>query len=456
MSIIFDKLNSHIFFDKNPLFATITSMNNKHTRFWWALYDFGNSIAIIVFYVFFPIWFVKVKGGADTLYNWAFILSSILFLIFAPYLGSLADRKRTYLKGLFWATIATGICYLGVSIATIIPGAPIWLCFSLFTLAFFLYQLTFVYYTPLLKYLSDSTDGENKKQQLETNSGIGQSANYIGQVVGLLLALPIIKGVVSVFGNTSISAPFLPLTAIFLIISLFAFYKIKKTLGPVIERSLIGQTTENLEEEYSSSYVVMIRNIKGLFSIKGVTIFFITYLLMSDAVLTFAGNYSLYLTTLFPETSSSQITYITLGILTMSAIGAYIFGKITHRIGSYKALLVILMGWLIMFLVLILAQSFIVHLIGFLIAGFFLGPVWVVTRVILIEKVPESKLGIASSIYTLAERFSTFVGPLFWSASLSLFAHTGATRYKYAIGSLFIVVIIAFILWVKAKPKTSI
>lgn len=442
--MFFDNLNLREFFDKRSMATDNMPMANKHARFWWALYDFGNSLAIIVFYVFFPLWFVKVKGGTDQMYNWAFILSSVLFLIFAPYLGNLADKNRSYLKGLFWSTSATGLCYIAVSIATLIPQSPTWLCFILFTVAFFLYQLTFVYYTPLLKYLST---GENKKQSLETNSGIGQSANYLGQVVGLVIALPFIKGAVSVFGNTSVSAPFLPLTCLFLIIALWSLYKINTSLKDVVSLSA------SVETEQSQAPQTMFKEVKNLFMIGGVGIFFITYFLISDAVLTLSGNYSLYLTNLFPSTTSSHITYITVGILTMSALGAYICGKVSHKVGSYRTLMTILGSWVAILIGLIFAQGFGAHLTLFLLAGFFLGPVWVVSRVILIERVPVSKLGIASSVYTLAERFSTFIGPLFWSASLSIFATTGQTKYKYAVGSLLIVVLIAVLLWRKEKQR---
>lgn len=411
---------------------------------WWSLYDFANSTALIVFYVFFPIWFVKIKGASDTTYNWAFVLSSLFFLLTAPYLGSRADRKKSYLPDLILSTIFTCGTYIATALITLSSSTPLWVSFALFTLSFYFYQITFIYYTPLLKYLrnKDIDADTSLKTSIHHTSGYGQAANYFGQVFGLLIAFPFVSGIVRIGAIDSVATPYLPATILFMLLTGIALYKLWPLHNTILKETDSHQQPHTFKEVFS--------NIKSLFVIPGMMLFFTTYFLLSDSVLTLSTNYSLYLTSLF-NTTATAITIITIGILTSSAIGALVFGKISHIYGSYKALSLIIAGWICTLIIVLLANNFALSILGFLLAGFFLGPVWTISRIILIERTPEMQLGVASSIYTLAERLSTFIGPLIWAASLTAFEHLGTLKYKVGIFNLLLLVIVAGISWINYK-----
>src|SRR3989344_4083538 len=89
---------------------------NKKNIFLWTLYDFANSIVVIVFFLYFSQWLVIDKGVPDFWYNAIFAVGSLLLLLTAPILGSIADktgRQQNYFNKI---TILSFLCFLVVSL----------------------------------------------------------------------------------------------------------------------------------------------------------------------------------------------------------------------------------------------------------------------------------------------------------------------------------------------------
>ena len=66
----------------------------KKDIFFWALYDFANSIAYVGFIFYFGLWLVSDMGASDTWLSGAVALSTVLLLFTLPVLGHLSDRIR--------------------------------------------------------------------------------------------------------------------------------------------------------------------------------------------------------------------------------------------------------------------------------------------------------------------------------------------------------------------------
>src|SRR3989339_498618 len=90
---------------------------NRKNIFIWTLYDFANSIFMIVFFLYFAQWLVVEKGVADFWYNAIFAVGSVLLLVTAPILGSIADKTGGQHRCLNVITILT---ILSVSVVTAI------------------------------------------------------------------------------------------------------------------------------------------------------------------------------------------------------------------------------------------------------------------------------------------------------------------------------------------------
>ena len=126
---------------------------NKKNIFVWSLYDFANSFVFITFLLYFSKWMVVNRGLSDWWYNATFILGSIGLVFLAPYFGSRADTHNNGRKYLIWSTLGCFVFY-SLAIISAISGMSIFLSALAFGLGNFFYQLSFIFYNPLLNNIS--------------------------------------------------------------------------------------------------------------------------------------------------------------------------------------------------------------------------------------------------------------------------------------------------------------
>jgi MFS-type transporter involved in bile tolerance (Atg22 family) len=93
---------------------------------------------------------------------------------------------------------------------------------SAFILGQYFYQLSFVFYNPLIKDIAD-------EKHYARAFGIGQFSNSLGQIVGLLVTLPLIA--------TSRLAPLLPAVVLFFVLSLPMMIRFKESKNQKQESS---------------------------------------------------------------------------------------------------------------------------------------------------------------------------------------------------------------------------
>src|SRR3989344_1878968 len=196
---------------------------NKKNIFLWTLYDFANSIVVIVFFLYFSQWLVIDKGVPDFWYNAIFAVGSLLLLLTAPILGSIADktgRQQNYFNKI---TILSFLCFLVVSLIALFLSQQVFLAILFFLLANYLYQFSFVFYNAFLHHIAPP-------EKWGRISGLGIGANYLGQIAGLLITLPLAGGAVYLIGEAGRAQAFLPATILFFVLALpmLLFFKLPK------------------------------------------------------------------------------------------------------------------------------------------------------------------------------------------------------------------------------------
>src|SRR3989344_5002730 len=157
-------------------------MDSRKNVFLWVLYDFANSIVSIVFFLYFSQWIVIDQGVADIWFNLTFTVSALLLLCTVPITGVLLDKYWRRISGLRWATLCTVLFY-GLCSLLAVAGMSV-LALIAFTLGLYFYLLSFTFYTPLLNDISLPSERGRV-------SGYGIAANYLGQITGMMLVLPI-------------------------------------------------------------------------------------------------------------------------------------------------------------------------------------------------------------------------------------------------------------------------
>lgn len=387
---------------------------NKRNLFYWSLYDFANSFVLINFLLYFSQWLVVDGGLSDFWYNAIFAISSILLLVSSPTLAAFTDKhggRKYFLK---FATFGT---LIGYSVATTLAylDQSIFLIALFFLIGQYFYQLSFSFHNPLIE---DVADMPHRARA----SGIGQFANSLGQVVGLVLAIPFSKNRLD---------PLFPSIIVFFVLSLpmLLYFKEQK----VKQIALTFNEFKNGSKDFYKKLTVF-------FSISIAIPVLTAFFFFNDALITVSNNYSIYLERVFgiPDGTKNIILII---VLLMSAFGGIIWGKIADRIGTLKSLKYILVSWIILLPILGIVKSMVPLVICSALLGFFMGGIWTVTRAYLSQTLKKEELGYGFSFYTIFERFATFVGPLTWGSIITL---SGASVASYRTAVIFMTVYIIF------------
>ncbi len=408
---------------------------NRKNIFLWALYDFSNSIVAVVFFLYFSQWLVVDMGVSDTWYNMLFIFATILLIFTAPIVSILADKSGKSFQFLRISTVIVWVLFILLSLVTILSPERVVLSMILFVVGNFAYQSAFNFYNPLLNEIATPS-----KRGIV--SGIGNASNWIGQIVGLLIALPFANGSIYFFGEPGRAQVFLPVSIIFILLSLPMLIAFKKKPGlHNAELSL-----SHIKKEYRNVF----KEAKMLFLIPGVSMFMLAFFFFNDAILTASNNFPIVLERVFSSPDSEKTLLMVL-ILITSAIGSIICGYLGDRYGLKRVLIWILAGWIVIFPLISLSQTISLLTILVTIMGLLFGGVWAVSRALLSRLIPAHKLNYGFSFYTISERFASFLGPLVWSGILAFTPTENNLNYRIAMVSMTVFIIIGIILMRKVE-----
>ncbi len=385
-------------------------MQTKKNIFLWVLYDFANSLVAIVFFLYFAQWLVIDRGVSDFYFNLTFTISALLLLFSVPLTGTYLDKYFRRITGLRYTTIFTAIFYSACALSAIYNKEIYALIF--FTLGLYIYLLSFTFYTPLLNDIS-------KPEKRGMISGLGITANYLGQFVGLLIALPFSVGKLSIFGSIARAETLLPSVIAFFVLSLpmlIFFKEPKKESNKLIFKHGIKE---------------MLAETKFLFSLPSVGFFLLSYFLFNDAILTASNNFPIFLEQVWGVSDTTK-TYILLGILITSAIGGSLSGYIADKLGHKRTLMFLLFGWIVILPFIGFITNFTLFVVSTTIMGLWFGSNWAVSRSVMSCIAPEGKHNLAFAYFGLAERASSFIGPIVWGLVVSNLISIGSYRYRIA------------------------
>lgn len=404
-------------------------MQTKRNVWLWALYDFANSLVMIVFFLYFAQWLVIDMGVSDFRFNLTFTISALLLLITVPVTGTLLDKSWRRITGLRITSVLTALFYGLCAWMALINNNSMALIF--FTLGLYFYLLSFTFYTPLL---NDIASPEKRGRV----SGFGIAANYLGQITGLVIALPFATGSVNWFGGLPRAETLIPgiLGFIILALPMLLFFK-----EPKQKKSRIS-VKQAIKET--------IIDTKFLLSFSSVGVFLLSYFLFNDAILTAVNNFPIFLEQVW-HVSDTTKTYLLLAIMVTSAIGGILSGYIADKFGHKRTLMFILAVWMIIFPFLGLVRNWIFFISICILLGLWFGANWTVSRSVMSYLSPKGRHNLAFSYFGLAERASSFIGPLVWGGIVTGMSAAGPIRYRIAMVSL--AGFIIFGLWALSKVK---
>jgi len=387
------------------------AMKSNRNIFLWILYDFANSIVLIVFFFYFAQWVVVERNISDLIYNLTFPVSTLFLLLTVPITGFLLDKYWRRITGLRYTTFLTSAFFALCAMAAIYDLEVFSLV--LFTIGIYFYLLTFTFYTPLLNDIATP-------ETIGKISGFGIAANYLGQITGLLISLPFSTGAISLFGSSPRVETLLPAVVLFTVLTLPMTFFFREPLRPHVRIRFKDEVRE------------LLLSTQNLFRYSGVALFILTYFLLNNAILTASNNFPIFLEQVWGVSDTIK-TYILLGILVTSGIGGWLSGLVADKYGHKRTLMVISIGWVVILPLVGFMTNFTLFVITTTAMGFWFGANWAVSRSVMSYLSPEGGHNLAFGYFGLIERASSFVGPIIWGSVVATFIHTGPFRYRLAI-----------------------
>jgi UMF1 family MFS transporter len=404
--------------------------NAKLARFSWALYDFANTIfSMNIVSTYFVLWLTVDKNCPELYYSLAFSVSIFCAAVSMPVLGEISDRLKRRVPFLIAFTLG---CIFFTALLGLVKGVFWALLF--FALANFCYQLAFVPYNALLPQVSTSS------QTLGRTSGLGVSLGYLGAIIGINAVKPF-------HDRYGISATFLPTAGLFLLFALPSFIFIK---------DLPHRHVPGFELQIKSAFQRLRRNLHQIRQQPSLFRFLISAFLCLNGVNTVIIYMGVYARRVI-NFDVGEIVYFMSVSTVFAMAGSYAFGHLTDHWGSKKTFTLVIKLWcLTVFLATIAVSRWMFWLIGPL-AGICMGATWVSVRTMLIEMVPEDKLGQMFGLFGLAGRFAAILGPIIWGLIVNcFFVRLGPFKYRLALASVFIFIFAGYLVFQKVPDPRRV
>lgn len=364
----------------------------------WVLYDWANSSYVTtVMAGFFPVFFKEYwSKGVDVTVSTAKLgfansLAGLFVALISPILGAIADRGTMRKKFLLF------FCYLGILMCT----SLFFIAEGKWLLATIIYVMGVVgfsgantFYDALLPSVAD-------EKSIDYVSSLGFAFGYLGG--GLLFAVNVImvqKPSLFGIGSTAMAVKYS-----FLTVALWwAVFTIPLILW-------VPDKAKRREEKYViggfRQFVATFRKVKHL---KVVFLFLVAYWLYIDGVDTIirmAIDYGLSI--------GFESKDLILALLITQFVGfpsAIVLGKIGQKIGSKRAILICIGGYIfIVFWGILMTRKYEFYVLAILV-GLFQGGIQALSRSFYSRIIPHDQLGEFFGFYNLLGKFAVILGPI--------------------------------------------
>ena len=402
----------------------------------WCFFDFANSsFTTLIVTVAYSVYFTQVvaKGHqAEQLWSWGYSGSMLIIALLSPWLGAVADylaKKKQFL------IVFTALCIMGTIALTIVEEGDIIQGLVLFALANIGFNGGLTFYNAFLLEISVSSN-------IGRISGYGWALGYIGGLLCLGLAYPLLKGGFHPDNLLNFRLSFLLTALFFLLFSLPTFLILKeKTLPRALAQgeNYWSHGFKRLNETFHE-----MRRFRELMKYLGV------YLLYSDGINTVIVFSSIFANKVLNFSPKDIIIYFIATQIT-AALGAYVFGFVTDRIGAKRTISITLVFWIIGALGAYFVQTKAQFYILGLAAGMALGSNQSASRVLLGLLTPQGKNAEFFGLFSLTGKFAAILGPLVYGYVTAI---TGTQRI--AVLSIGLFFLAGFILLQMVREKEGI
>jgi len=373
----------------------------------WCLFDFANSaysavIVVTVFSVYYVSYIVGNEHGlGDLWWGRAISMSLLLVVLSGPFFGALADRAG--MRKRFFIAF-TGLCIGCIALFATLEQGMIVRGFALIAVANFAFESSQIYYNA---YLPDIAPPE----RLGTVSGLGFAIGYLGSIVGLVVALPLVNA-------KQFNLIWILVAAFFAVFSIPAFLAMPK---------------DRANPDRRVNFAHIFRDVLGNERLRRFLLAYFVYFDGVETTIVFSGIFAA--TTL--KFTTPEVIKLFLAVQFSALAGALLLARPTDRWGAKRVISLTLLLWVGVSIGAYLAQTKPTFTAVAVTAGLGLGSIQAASRALMASLIPRGKESELFGFYALCGKSSSILGPLVFGAVSYLAGNQRAA--VAAVGVFFIV-----------------
>jgi len=373
----------------------------------WCLFDFANSaysavIVVTVFSVYYVSYIVGNEHGlGDLWWGRAISMSLLLVVLTGPFFGALADRAG--MRKRFFIAF-TGLCIGCIALFATLEQGMIVRGFALIAVANFAFESSQIYYNA---YLPDIAPPE----RLGTVSGLGFAIGYLGSIVGLVVALPLVNA-------KQFNLIWILVAAFFAVFSIPAF---------------LAMPTDRANPDRRVNFAHIFRDVLGNERLRRFLLAYFVYFDGVETTIVFSGIFAA--TTL--KFTTPEVIKLFLAVQFSALAGALLLARPTDRWGAKRVISLTLLLWVGVSIGAYLAQTKPTFTAVAVTAGLGLGSIQAASRALMASLIPRGKESELFGFYALCGKSSSILGPLVFGAVSYLAGNQRAA--VAAVGVFFIV-----------------
>ncbi len=398
-------------------------ISERRNRFYWYLYDFANSIALIGLLYYFGIWVVVERGGSQWMVGAPVSLATLALLFIMPPIARRVDTHGTHKRHmLVWSACASVALLILSLVGGFASHAWIFIVYFLFNVFF---QAGYVFSSALLHTISDETNRSKI-------SGRGQAWGQAGNLVGVLISFITIAHLM-VVDSDKLNVFFWSAIIFLLLLIPISRFRVEKKNGsaPALTPEIGAVDTSLFQKLRKEPRIAR---------------FLCAYALYSDAVVTLSLFIALYFKKVVGFTDG-QIRAMSVVLLACTIIGGLLVAYLVKHGRELKVISKLLIIWPIVIFILAFLSHPAPIFVLVAVIGLAQSIIFAVSRSYYAIITPKEKQAEYFSVFVIFERVGAIAGPMLWSAVVSVAIWMGATEsiaYRVAIVSVALVTAVGY------------
>ena len=398
----------------------------------WALYDFANSAftTLIVTFIY-ATFFVKGIAADETtgavLWAWGVVSpTAVAVALLSPVLGALADRTGTRKRALLITTVVT---VAATALLFFPQRGDVWLAIGLVVVANIAFEVGQVFYNAFLPEIAPP-------DKIGRVSGWGWALGYLGGLLCMALALPLVMPDVAPFGLDKATGENVRVTAL-LVAGWFALFSVPAFVVLREPRPEGGAQAGLLR----ATFAELGQTLRQIREYRQIVRLLVARVFYNDGLVTIFAMGGIFAATAYGF-SEGDILIFGIVLNVAAGLGAFAFASLDDRIGGKRTIYISLVLLCVATVVAVVGPTPSWLWAAGVLIGVASGPNQAASRSLLGRFVPHDKETEFYGFFAFSGKATAFIGPAMFGLMTNLFGSSRAgvavVLVLFALGAVFL------------------